>query len=80
MGEPKNPHFYDFWIFGHAPEPQNHLLLSLERLGHLNKSWKILGSFLKYYFVNFKKSKHNIFVDIGKDARRAIPPNRLINS
>ena len=26
MGETETPHFYDFRIFGHVPEPQNHYL------------------------------------------------------
>ena len=30
MGEPKNPNFYDFGIFGRVPEPQNQYDLSLE--------------------------------------------------
>ena len=33
MGEPKNPHSYDFWIFGRVPEPQNQLCLSSETPG-----------------------------------------------
>ena len=37
MGEPTNPHFYDFGIFGRVLEPQNQYYLSLETPGHLNK-------------------------------------------
>ena len=30
MGEPENPHSYDFEISGHVPEPKNQYYLSLE--------------------------------------------------
>ena len=30
MGEPKDPHFYDFRFFGPVPVPHNHLFLSLD--------------------------------------------------
>ena len=34
MGETQTPHFYDFWIFGRVPEPQNQYYLSLETPGY----------------------------------------------
>ena len=36
MGEPKNPHFYNFGIFERVPGPQNQLFLSLETPWYLN--------------------------------------------
>ena len=30
MGETVTPHFYDFWIWGRVPAPQNRLFLSLK--------------------------------------------------
>ena len=64
MGEHKNHHFYDF-------EPQNQLFLSLETPGHLNKSSKIPGTFLKYIiFVNIMFRSSNILTiseEMGTD-------------
>ena len=37
MGEPENPHFYDFGIFERVTKPQNQHYLSLETPGHLKK-------------------------------------------
>ena len=46
MGEPKNIHFYDFWIFGRVPDTQ--LLLSFATPGHLNKIKKITGTYSEH--------------------------------
>ncbi len=58
MGEPNNPHFYDFWIFGHVPKPQNQLFLSLETPGYLNKTkknhWNIFQTYYLYKSQNFE--------------------------
>ena len=51
MGEPQNPHFYDFGILGHVPEPQNQLFLIF---GHTKipkqKIERIPGTLKKHCF------------------------------
>ena len=49
MGEPTNPHFCDFGIWGRVPKPQNQYYLSLETPGQQAKIKKISGTFQKYY-------------------------------
>ena len=53
MGEPQNPHFCDFGIFGRVQTPQYQHYLSSEAPGHLKKikkqSWNI---FENRIFVN----------------------------
>ena len=45
MGEPRNPHFYDFGDLGRVPEPQNNLLLFCETPGDLQQIKTNLGTF-----------------------------------
>ena len=47
MGEPKNPHFYNFGIFERVPELQKHYYLFYETPEYLQKSTKFLGTFLE---------------------------------
>ena len=55
MGEPTNPNFYDFGIFGRVQTPsQNQLFLSLETPGYLKKSRKSLEYFPNIVFINLK--------------------------
>ena len=52
MGEIETPHFYDFWLFGRVPEPQNHLFVSVVTPWHLKESKKTSQSFSeKCYLV-----------------------------
>ena len=63
MGEPKNPHLYDFGIFGHVPKPQNQYDLSLEIPGYLNEN-------AEQTLIIFETSKNleiKTFENIGKD-------------
>ena len=82
MGETKTPPFYDFWIWGRVPEPQNQLFLSLETPGHLQKikknHWNL---FQRIVFINLLNLSEIQFVDdIRKDGHRIIPKIRLIKS
>ena len=72
MGEPPNPHFYDFGVFERFPEPQNQLFLSLETPEHLEKQKKspkppqtILCSINR-----IAKARNSFFVNFGKDGHR----------
>ena len=58
MGEPENPYFYDFWIFGRVPGSQNQLCLSLETPGYLSKPNENTWSILRIFFANLKMSEH----------------------
>ena len=81
MGEPKNPHFYDFGIFERVPGSQNQLSLSLEPRRNFKQIKKAPGAVSKdITFINIKNVGHQVFVDLGKDRRRQILPIRLINS
>ena len=55
MGEPRNPHFYDFGTFERVPEPHNQLFLSLETPGYLNKIKKFGGTFLQILLLQISK-------------------------
>ena len=78
MGEPENHHFYDFGVLGRVPEPQNHLVLSFETPGYLNKIKKILGTF--YVFVNLEVSEIRNSDNVRKDVRRNSTVILLIDS
>ena len=59
MGEPKNPDFYDFEIFGRVPEPQNQYYLSSETPGSSTRFKKKPDAFLQTHYVreyNFANS------------------------
>ena len=51
MGEPKNPHVYDFGILGRVPEPQNQYYLSLETPRYLQHSKKKRIIFKNIYII-----------------------------
>ena len=50
LREPQTPHLNDFGIFERAPEPQNHLFLSLETPGLFKKSKTSRLCLTKSYF------------------------------
>ena len=50
MGEPQNPHFYDFRTFERVLSSPNHLFLSWETPGHLKQIKKNPHVFAKSYF------------------------------
>ena len=78
MGEPHNPHFYDFWIFERVYRSQNQLCLSLEAPGYLNKIKKIGKHVLKkWYFRILKTLDIRNFDSFRKDGRRNISTTRL---
>ena len=58
MGEPKNPHFYDFGISEPVTEPKNQLFLSLETPGYVTKNrefpnlYKLLLHTLTIYLID----------------------------
>lgn len=71
MGEPENPHFYDFGIWGRVQTPKKHFL-SVETPGHLKTSRKFTGAFLQILiFINFKNGNLNYRV-CSKRRRRKI--------
>ena len=58
MGEPNNPQFYDFGIFGRVPEPQNQYYLPFETAGYLKEIMKTSKPlFENIMFVNPKMSE-----------------------
>ena len=61
MGEPSNPHFYDFWIFGRIPEPQNQYYLSLETPRYLKKSQEMSSSCWKYHVCKYRNNGYPKF-------------------
>ena len=55
MGEPKNPHFYDFGIFEPSPSPKtNYVFLSLETPGYLKQSRKYGTMFEQIIVINLE--------------------------
>ena len=80
MGEPENPHFYDLGTFGSVPERQNQLYLSLETPGQLKQIKNIPGIISKPIFLQISKMKLGNSENVRNDARRQIPPSRLIKS
>ena len=80
MGESKNTHFYDFWIFGRVPEPQNQYYLYLETSRYRThaknkKSFKthILFGNLKMSGIHFLKFGKRWAPTIQKD-----PSNKFL--
>ena len=81
MGEPRNSDFYDFWISGRVPEPQNQLFLSLETPGYLKKTQENLWDlFKKYYFYTYQHIELHVFGNVGKDGHRKMMKTRLNKS
>ena len=55
LGEPEDPHLYDFGICGRALEPPNHLFLFLETAGYL-KTNQENNTFRRILFLEIPKS------------------------
>ena len=70
MGEPQNPHFYDFGIFERVRGSQHQLCLSLETPGHLTKNQEILERFEDIIFISklWKPNQH--LYNVRKGGRR----------
>ena len=73
LGEATTPHFYDFGIFGGAPEPQNQLFVSLETPDYLKRTKKIPWNMSKSYY--FHKSHFLESPDFCQFRKRWVPEN-----
>ena len=80
MGELKNPHLYDFGIFGRVPEPQNQYYLSLETPGYVKQFKKQLWIICEnIIFIDVILEIHK-FGNFRKDGHRQIVTIRLVKS
>ena len=81
MGEPKSPHFYDFWIFETVTKPPNQVFLFSETPGHLKQSRQIPKHFLKNMsFINIGIVETENLDNVRKDGHRQIMKIRPIKS
>ena len=78
MGEPQNPHFYDFGAIGRVPEPQQPILFNFcdTRIRYtLSNSWNIFENIINNIL---KMSAIQNFEICGKDGRWKLPSIHLI--
>ena len=75
MGETKNPHFFDFGIFGRVPEPQ-HQLFFFGDTRIPNKIKKHPGAHRQKFGINLKSTEIPKFGNFRKDGHRQILTRR----
>ena len=80
LGEPEDPHLYDFGICGRALEPPNHFFLFLETAGYLKTNREKESVLKNLIFRNTKMLERPKVEHVGKNGRRKSPTTRLINS
>ena len=81
MGEPSNPHFYDFGIPDASFSPKTNIIYLSRPQDTSNNSRKIKNHFQNTFFWEHFKNWHPcVFAVSGKDRRRTIPTIRRIIS
>ena len=81
MGEPKNPHLFDFGISQPVTKPQNQLFLSLETPGYLKRIKKIPWNiFETITFVNIGILENQHFDIFRKNGHRQMMKIRVKES
>ena len=79
MGEPQNPNFYDFGIFGHVETFDIKPTIFIFGNTRTLKTIKKLPHMLKHIIcINFKMLETQHFDKFAKDGHRTIPKIRLI--
>ena len=79
MGEPENPHFYDFGISEPATKPQHQLFLSLETPRYpknQEKSWNLSKTYYYNYYQSRNLETQNVD-NVRKDEHREMMKIRL---